>query len=555
MIAALGLLAAAVPASAQGAWSPPFELAQKGGQQSALAAAPNGSSVTAWSNGLDDLRVRRVRADGSRGPTRKVGALSGYADGPALTVDRRGVAVVVWHDAKDGRLLARRFGLRDRLGPVLQLASAGTTGNFPYAQVSAAVDADGAVAVVWPRVIAEPVFPRGDRIVSTAIHARWIGASGRPGRLLTLTDSTTVDTAPRVAAGPAGFATVAWMRRSGDRNAPVAARLSRAGALSDVRDLAEPGETATSADWAVAGDATGVATFAWLAHTDGVSTVAARQLAPDGVLGPRHELGPDATGYYFPSVAPGVDGSATVTWRSVDASSRFENATMARRIGPGAATGPPLRLSEPRSGQGSATTSRPAIAADRSGWTVVAWTESRYEDSRPQQSLLTRRISPTGSVAPPETLFEGRPGQLLRGPLATAVDAATTVVWGATTTGGYARLLASRQVAACARVAAPRASVAIRPSRRRAVARLTFDSPVDTGAIRARIGPRGVRASSDRATGATTRKRVVLELSPAGARRLVPGKRVRVRLRLTARPYATGCRFTQRSVRATAVVR
>jgi hypothetical protein len=151
----------------------------------------SGNAVFVWSD-VAGVLARRVAPDGSAGPVVTVCGptcvLAGTPDdehltaGPAVAVDRGGVATVSWITATQGiirRLFhrARQIGTDDSLGPEIEIAD-GLSGPGGRAATLVVVAPDGTAMVVWR----EEFGPMG----LNGVTARPIATDGSPGAAVSL---------------------------------------------------------------------------------------------------------------------------------------------------------------------------------------------------------------------------------------------------------------------------------------------------------------------------------------------------------------------------------
>lgn len=214
--------------------------------------------------------------------------------------------------------------------------------------------------------------------------ARWVTADGWLG-----TDS------PTLALDRRGDGLLVWT--GCDLSTPrcyflVQARTrSRRGRLGPILNLSELGQAPA---WPrVVSDDDGDALVAWQQH-DGHTNwrIAARRVGRSGALGPILTLSPDGAIGNNPEVAIAPGGRGLVVWTeyrpTASAGSWY---TVARRVSRNGAVGPPLEL-------GPGSPEWPAIAMDRRGLAVVAWTD--------HARVVARRIG-AHAVSAPRVIASG----------------------------------------------------------------------------------------------------------------------------------------------------
>ncbi|HYI98824.1 MAG TPA: hypothetical protein VEX36_03975 [Thermoleophilaceae bacterium] len=389
---------------AQAAWSRPFQPLPTGqvGLGVQLAASPWApGSVIAWESGNQVLRVRRIGPGGSRGPVRTIGR----SDEPSLVaVDRRGVATVVWFDAADHSLNARRLSVSSRLGPVLRVAGPALTGDYPYRSARLAVDADGDATVVWAQIEAigeERLIGIG----AGAVHARRVTADHRLGPVLDPSHAGDLDVAPRVAVTPSGRATMAWVRTTAGVSTVVASRIGpgRAGAVHTVSDPTHPPHLEYSSDGIeVTSDPAGRSTVVWRTGggPGGPTAVAARRLRAGGELGPTRAVAPLGAAVGPIHALADRAGRVAVLWYRQGDAYTIE----ARRLAPRGGMGSLQTIAGP-----SEYLSHPDATVDSTGRVTVVWASG----INGKRHVRVRHAAPGGPWGPARRISRRRAADIL----------------------------------------------------------------------------------------------------------------------------------------------
>lgn len=404
-LAVLGLLVAALPAAAHLVpVGPEIRVTATGEpERPALAAAPDGGVVVAWSDAVS-RRVEVRRFDGVGRPVGHAQTLSVRGEAPAVAVGPAGEAVVAWRQLVAGGvvLLARRvdsYGLPR--GELIRLAE-------PSPGVDSgpmlALAPDGGFAVAWGERTAAGAELRLRLFAATGTAAGPAfavsdhpGARPRLGGLTRAADRWVV--AWEEAAGADGAGVVAQRAFSAD-GVPLGGGERLAGA--------QGGDAAPS----VAALADGSWAAAWL-HLDpplpaarpGRLSVATRLLSAEGaetpLLAVAPVLGPPALADAATTVTPLAGGGWLVTWSGVDADG---TARLAGRAFD--ATGTPAggAFAIPR-GDGGA--GQPAAAALAGGGAAVAWRVPAGTDA-PGEIRWRRLESPCVGAAATLCLADGR---------------------------------------------------------------------------------------------------------------------------------------------------
>jgi hypothetical protein len=247
-------------------------------------------------------------------------------------------------------------------------------------------------------------------------------------------------TAPRLAVGPDGTATVVWSALDptsvvGERTYDVYAR--RIGADGDpsptTTRLSEPGGDALTPDIAVGPD--GTATVAWVRWDGSNLVVQGRRIKPNGELEPTLELSATGRDAAEPDVAVAPDGTSTVVWKRFDG---FHFLIKVKQISPAGAV-LPMEDNTPSESKQDAEEPEVAIAPD--GSASIAWT--RYDGAN---TVVEERQVTTAGVLGASTDDLSAAGQNAVEPgLVVAPDGTATVTW--VRSDGTNTIVEERQVA------------------------------------------------------------------------------------------------------------
>jgi hypothetical protein len=206
---------------------------------------------------------------------------------------------------------------------------------------------------------------------------------------------------PTVAVDRQGDALLVWvacdLRAPGCYHQVQARRRSRTGGLGPVMNVSEPGpEPAWSQ---VATDDDGDSVVVWQQHDTHTNwRIAARRVGRSGALGPLLMLTPDGAIGNLPQVAISPGGRALVAWNEYRPSSSAGSwYTVVRQIFNNGTLGRALDL-------GPGSPEPPAIAVDRHGVAVVAWTDYGH--------VFARRVK-AASVSPTRVIASGGSGLAL----------------------------------------------------------------------------------------------------------------------------------------------
>jgi hypothetical protein len=545
-------------AQASGGWAPSFDLSavSGGAEGQQVAADPSGGAIAVWSaygGASDGVQARHVGASGALGPLLDVTEAGERGESPQVAVDAAGNATVVWLDSgtPDGQVHSRRLTPAGALGDIQELSPAGQSAGDP----GVVVDASGTATAVWAAFDG----------VTDVVYARRINVAGEVGPVLAVSGPGESASRQRVAVDPDGNAVIAWQDVNGPESRIRARVLDATGGLRAIVTLSAAGLSSFGPDVAV--DPSGVPTAAWL-RSDG--TIQARQGTPGGGLGPIEDLSrPDVHG--SPALAVDRSGQATVVWGGFDGVNEIIGL---RRLGP---VGQIATLSA------GGDDSEPQIAVDAQGDATVVW----LHRSDAGHAVQSRTVTAEGDLGATVDLTPASE-ELVTPRLATDPAGNSTAVW--------SRYDGSRYVIAGARsvVPAPQPPPPLPPAPAPAPAPESPAPPAPAAAVapdclpvsvkglrahtagqpksqRKRTKGVGVRLKLDRRArlrllaatlsytrrgAARTVKLRTVRLTTVGERgtlrfrlprRLTPklqlGRRVKVKLRLRAKPTDAGCAF------------
>jgi hypothetical protein len=414
---ALALLAiAGSPGPRAAGWGTPYTVtADHRIVELSAAADPRGGMVVVWQHdtghadppsdggygGVESyIRARAFSPSGSAGVTQTLSTTDDLTANPAVAVDGKGGAVAVWTQAYDGhrftiiaapRAPAGRFGARQALG---------RTNRFLGAAPKVGMNTRGDAVVMWARSGLVELAPR--RSGAPFETSQGVAASRPvPGA---------------VAVGADGAALATWTARGG----VYATRRPPGHRVGKPRLLNPGGPGAGGVTAAIGAD--GTAVVAWLSGDSAFAAVgergrpvgAARRLVsfyPFGGLG-------------VPAAVVTRAGETLVAWpqgvRS-PAGDRTEVALASRLAG--GSFGVPRVLSAP-----GVSATAPALATERDGEVVAAWSESGPIGPAATWWISTAVRPGATSVFPPGRRLAGADGAYRASALLGA-DATTQILW------------------------------------------------------------------------------------------------------------------------------
>lgn len=569
--AVIAAAALAAPAAADAAdWSPPYGLFRSGPVATPLIApGPGGGASIAW-EAIEESAyprpgtwlTRSIALDGVLGPKRKLLPEGADPDeGSVWTlVGPAGEHIVIWYGShkshfglfavrrsRDGRTTpVRLVGSPQRIdeswgGPDPDERSAGVG-------VDVGIDSTGTVTIAWSVIRrSERIdFPKPATLVHAAtIHARRLNRDGTLGDSIDVaTDG--VNRYPRVAVAPAGQTAIAWRAEIGT----WVATLDRDGVKTAAQvDTELPADRIPQ----IAADPHGGFALAWTTRkvVPGApvpqDVVVARRVGQDGQLSPTYTLtGPGE--YRDPRVATDRSGATTVVW--VTTERWVESTVQGQRLDPNGGSSQLWTLS----GRGAAN---PELVPHKTAGVMVLWTRYLPSMSNGTSLIETRSLPPGGNPGRIRAVAADHPGTVITNVKLAATGSGNMIaLWQRTSQINEPRLMAlraSRWVPRCTR---PRlvGSAASPPGKRMRGARgaralLRFSRPVSVRVVRATLSYRNERLRIRRpivvSRTMTTSRTARVFVRVAGRRPpdVDPGVRVVLRLRVRARPYATGCPY------------
>ena len=184
------------------------------GSQPQLAIDASGNAIVIWTYWAQTspmerfgIAGQRLYAAGGLGPPHAIASQSGGRN--RLAVDRAGNGTVVWHEFSEDIVRLRRIGADETLGPTVDLSESGVGAEryqvrLENAAPAVAVDSAGNVTAAWMRLLPPASSP------VARIEARGVAANGALGSIQTLAGPTTYASDPKVVSDAPGVALVAW---------------------------------------------------------------------------------------------------------------------------------------------------------------------------------------------------------------------------------------------------------------------------------------------------------------------------------------------------------
>jgi hypothetical protein len=182
-----------------------------------------------------------------------------------------------------------------------------------------------------------------------------------------------------LAANDAGDAVFAWRRFDGTNDRIQAQTRSAAGVLGAVQTLSVGGQPAFGNQVAI--DGTGDAVVTWLRNNGTYDIAQARRVSAAGVLGPILNLAPTGADAIDPHVAVDFAGNAVFTWRRWDGAN---DRVYTRTLSAGGVVGPITALSA--AGQDAI---QPRVAMNDNGDAAFIWTRGVLGARRVQARALS----------------------------------------------------------------------------------------------------------------------------------------------------------------------
>jgi hypothetical protein len=315
------------------------------------------------------VQSRRLRADGTLEPLRRLSPPSGDAFLPKLAVDREDRVTVVWHRYWAHVVQSRRLRANGAPESIRTLSAPSQEAVYP----EIATDPQGRATVVW--YLYDIGTWEGDRIQS-----RRLSSDGPPlGPIRTLSPGADQDWAswdPMVAVDPQGGSTVVWSRGKDEPlgNTQVQSRrLSPSGVpLGPMRGVSGAGDRSFW-DPKVAVDSRGRATVIWEGSRRSSETaglIQSRRLRADGSLEPiRTLVSPPKHWAEQPQVATRGDRAIVIWARRLQWQHGTYLGVQSMSMTAAGAPGPTLTLSRPD----YPSTSEPHLALDSKGGLTAVW--------------------------------------------------------------------------------------------------------------------------------------------------------------------------------------
>ncbi len=301
----------------------PKTLSDPNGSSPQVAVSGEGTATVTWNQyvPIPDsqfsqfvVQAARLSADGTVGG---VSTLTGTAEAsltPDVAVDSDGVATIVW--LANSQVKARRFDASGPVGSETLLSS-----GFDAGAPQVAVGTDGAATVTW----ATSATPSKVKAV------RW-EKLGSTSAIFDLSDPTRSAASPRIAAGPAGVATIGFYQSDGTKDRVQLVRLGSSGPAGTAANLSAAGQNASNPQVAVGGD--GTTTVVWRRSDGTTNRAQAVRVAADLSVGSVLDLSAPGQAADSPQVGIGSQGPGTATWtRSDGTNSRVQAGPVAAFTG------------------------------------------------------------------------------------------------------------------------------------------------------------------------------------------------------------------------------
>ncbi len=376
IVVALVVALAAVPAAAQAGWRPAEDASPPGGgatgRSNAVAAAPGGRFVVAWTwagpgTGAATLVQAARLGNGRTGPTLTLASGGGPVDDVRLWPGPGGRTVATWASLAgplEAAIVLRTIGPDDRLGPPVTVTEPGDRGLG----VVAVPRADGTITVAW-------IAQTG--VATSVVKARQVSAAGTPGPATSLT-------------APGGQ--VGELAGAADMDRGVLLAYSAAGVIHGQRitetgaatrpsfRISPQGQTAWSPQ--VVADGTGGGTVLWVQATSPLSIWAVAVLTDDK-FSDSDRISAPGVASRAPSIAQ-RNGSAVIVWeaetpRGTVVAGRDADGKVAT-LSP-----PPIQPSM-----------LPQGAIDRAGNGYAVWQRELGSSGAVEAALFGRRVSNPG---------------------------------------------------------------------------------------------------------------------------------------------------------------
>ncbi len=406
---ALACVPATGSAAPQGPWQLPasdisvsaFLIA---GQQ--IAVAPDGTATVVWQrfNGTNFISQAATRPPGgSFAAPVDLSTVGQDVYNPQIAVAPDGTTTVVWNRS-NGTDVIIQATTRPPGGSFAAPVDLSVAGQDAY-NPQIAFAPDGTTTVVWNR-------SNGTNFITQATTRPPSGSFAAPVDLSVAGQSAA---GARIAIAPDGTTTVVWQRSNGADDIIQAATRPPSGSFAAPVGLSEAGQSANSAQIAVAPD-DGTARVVWQRSNGTNDIIQATTRPPGGSFATPADLSVAGQNAEEPQIAIAPDGTTTLVWQR---SNGTNNIIQAATRPPGGPIAAPVDLSV--AGQNAAG-AQIAIAAD--GTATVVW--QRFNGTNPTIQATTR--PPGGSFAAPVDL--STVGLDAYSPeIAIAPDGTATTVW------------------------------------------------------------------------------------------------------------------------------
>jgi hypothetical protein len=370
-------------------WAQALRLARTDGTSqswSIVAMDGSGNAFVIWTdgrNGQDDIYAQKLDSRGNIlwAVDVRVNSDSGaaYQQFPAVAVDRNGNAVVVWEDYRNGATdiyTQKLDGNGTRLWAAdVRVNSGSGTAYQRYPAV--AVDGSGNVIVAWedyrngvPDIYTQKLDGNGTWLWAADVRVNSDGG-------------TAYQQYPVVAMDGSGNAVIVWVDDRNGHGNIYAQKLDGNGNWLWAADVQVNSDSGTATQWfpAVAVDGSGNDIVVWEDYRNGAPHIYAQKLGGNGnwLWAADVQVSSEGgTGYQrFPAVAVDRSGNAIVVWenyRGGDSSDIYAQKLDGNGNRLWAAS---VRVS---SNSGTASQWSPAVAVDGSGKAIVVWHDYRNGD-------------------------------------------------------------------------------------------------------------------------------------------------------------------------------
>lgn len=364
--------------------------------QLALASDGDGAVILPVDDFSDPIPARSVAADGTLGPVRELGP------GPAhgLAVNEAGTAVATWLDTSDQdtwTIGAREMTQDGTLGATREIWSVPVAGLSSAGRVTPIYGADGTLTLAWEWDNDSGAKMVQARQVSTG------GVLGPLKDLSAAADPTGFAGLgqPSLAAGPSNSITAVWQRRSGTNWVIETRTIGSDGSLGTTHELASASYPSSflgsDLDVAVAPD--GTATAAWTRRlgddSDPREIAEMRTIASNGTLGSTQVLSPEADETGFLQVEVDSVGTATTSWESINyAFGEGVTTLQARQIQPNGTLGSTQTLDDGEEINGEPEVGISTLTVAPSGVVTVVWLARIPTQFQSENLLKMARFEP-----------------------------------------------------------------------------------------------------------------------------------------------------------------